>query len=307
MLLLRCCRADRLLIAIDEWIETRLGEAAPLLPSESIEAAANDGEPCVPIVLTLHGGCNVLPSLRALGTSLAKRPPLELYLSDTDDAAALERIEADVDEAVDYGRWVVIHDMHLAPHALLHRLTTILLGVRADRAHANFRLWATTAPTLVEMPLALSSRARLLAIEPPQAASALLAYARGVAQEEAPVREGAKREGDATGGGAVSVDRLLRMHTVLEARQALTSDGSPTPANGLTASLRLALRTMHLGEASPTAARSPTAEAMLGALRDTIYHSVEPEIRDLVQIGKKITLITIPSSVCSQTTNLDRF
>ena len=80
-------------------------------------------------VLVLHEGVSLLPSLRILSQSMSGRAPIELLLPN--DAAVFGEVERIVEEAVDYGRWVVLLNAHLAPETM-HRLASMALNTSAD-------------------------------------------------------------------------------------------------------------------------------------------------------------------------------
>jgi hypothetical protein len=158
-LIICCCRSDRLQIALDAWVTKRLGNFKHQDNGAALRTAAAK-PPCCPIFIVQHDVSGVLPPLRSLAQTIAKRPLIEHTL---DSVNGFDEVVRSVEEAADMGRWVLLHDAHLAPN-LMRSLTTAILRLNPNRVHSNFHLWITTRPSTY-IPSALNGNSVQIAIE----------------------------------------------------------------------------------------------------------------------------------------------
>ena len=269
LLLLRCCRPDRLRVALDSWTTQRVGTYLKPSLEEALAKASKEQPPTVPILLLLGRSTNPLPALRGLATRKFGKPAPELMMPD--DPKAFAAAEAAVREAVDMGRWVLLHNVHLAPRAW-GRLTSLVRGVSPERVHADFQLWITAEPS-PPLPSALLNRAYKLALEPP----------RGLVPELAAAQSLAAAQGRR--GVAMPVGASL-FHSVVSSAQSCPEARVPD-FDGT-------LGEPELGQLFRLLASAPAgerADVILGAVSDVVYGpalAVPADVRALAKLASRL-------------------
>jgi len=158
---LRCIRPDKVVLGIQKFVISELGERFVRPPPFDLQACYDESVAVSPLVFILSPGSDpmaaVLQAAAALGRDVA---PISLGQGQGPVAESL------IAKARTDGSWVVLQNCHLA-ESFMRRFEEICEGLKPDDTHENFRLWCTTYPSPI-FPVSVLQNGIKMAIEPPK-------------------------------------------------------------------------------------------------------------------------------------------
>ncbi|MCO5564171.1 hypothetical protein L7F22_017828 [Adiantum nelumboides] len=161
MLVLRCLRPDKLVLAVVDYIAETLGQQFTEPSLLNLGACYNDSSPTSPLVFILSPGSDPMSSL----IKLAGDHGIKLQTVSLGQGQGPVAIAA-MNEAAREGYWVALQNCHLAPSwmSTLERFWETELT--AEKIHQKFRLWLTSYPSEV-FPISILQNAVKMTNEPP--------------------------------------------------------------------------------------------------------------------------------------------
>ncbi|KAG7196964.1 hypothetical protein KM043_000229 [Ampulex compressa] len=144
LLVLRCIRPDKLVPAIQTFVEEELGPQFVEPPAFDLASSYADSSCCVPLIFVLTPGTDPAQTLLAFAEEQAYGSDRLFYLSLGQGQGPVA--EAMIKEGVTNGHWVVLQNCHLAK-SWMSTLEKICEGLMPETIHPEFRLWLTSYPT----------------------------------------------------------------------------------------------------------------------------------------------------------------
>ncbi|KAL0219153.1 hypothetical protein P9112_004806 [Eukaryota sp. TZLM1-RC] len=162
LMVLRCVRQDRIMIAISKFIVENLGETYVKPPVLEYHSVYKQSTAFSPIVFILSPGADPASEIEKLAKKLGfvqngKYKSLSLGQGQEDPALQLLTMGAS------RGHWVVLQNCHLLGDWLRELEATIQT---IPKFHAEFRLWLTTEPS-DKFPMGILQRSLKVVTEPP--------------------------------------------------------------------------------------------------------------------------------------------
>ena len=161
LIVLRCIRSDKLILGIQQFIITVMGEKYMKPPQFDLELSYNDSDCCTPLVFILSPGSDPMTPL----LKLAREMKIEtgyISLGQGQGPWAEKMIESSRKE----GKWAVMQNCMLAP-SWMNSLERICESFTPETCHDKFRLWCTTYPTPV-FPVSVLQNGVKMTNEPPK-------------------------------------------------------------------------------------------------------------------------------------------
>ena len=160
LLLLRCFRPDKLIIAIQDFVVLEMGEKYVKPPTFDLIGCFNDSTSTSPLVFVLSAGSDPMAAL--LKFSEDKNARVEsISLGQGQGPKA----EVMIERAQKQGSWVVLQNCHLCI-SWMPTLEKIVEDTNGQKCHKSYRLWCTTYPS-PDFPSAILQNAVKMTIEPP--------------------------------------------------------------------------------------------------------------------------------------------
>jgi dynein heavy chain len=157
---LRTIRPDKIVLAVQSFVLSTMGEAFVKPPIFDLEACYNDSSATVPLVFILSPGSDPMGAVRRAAESLhIHMDPISLGQGQGDKAKKM------IENAKIKGEWVVLQNCHLAP-SWMTTLEKIVEDLDPD-THPNFRIWCTTYPSDV-FPVSVLQNGVKMTNEPPK-------------------------------------------------------------------------------------------------------------------------------------------
>ncbi|KAJ3275318.1 Dynein heavy chain 1, axonemal [Terramyces sp. JEL0728] len=169
LLILRCLRADKVTIGIQEFVASQLGEKFVEPQTSDLGALYKESNPTVPLIFVLSPGADPATSVYKFAE--------ELKMSKRMASVSLgqgqgPRAEAIIKEGMERGMWVLLQNCHLAP-SWMPSLDRIIDGITLDKVHRDFRLWLTSMPSN-KFPVTILQNGVKTTLEPPNGIKANL-------------------------------------------------------------------------------------------------------------------------------------
>ncbi len=161
LMLLRSIRPDKVVPAVQQFIELAIGKQYIDPPPFDLEACFADSSSCVPLVFILSPGADPMAELDKLAAKCGQASTLvKVSLGQGQGPVA----EAKVSEAVDRGSWVCLQNCHLA-ESWLPQLERLCENLDPEVVHEDFRLWLTAMPSPI-FPVSVLQNSVKVTIEP---------------------------------------------------------------------------------------------------------------------------------------------
>eukprot|EP00743_Colponemidia_sp_Colp-15_P005816 GILK01006251.1.p1 GENE.GILK01006251.1~~GILK01006251.1.p1 ORF type:complete len:1675 (+),score=351.95 GILK01006251.1:567-5027(+) len=165
LLLVRCFRPDRTILAAVKYILQALGEAFVNPRSYELTDILTESDPRTPILFLLSLGSDPTESIYALGKKM-KTIPQGVSMGQGQEVIA----RALISKAITEGGWVLLQNCHLGLK-FLSELEVTLSTLEPGREHPGFRVWVTAEPH-PKFPIGLLQMSIKLTNEPPQGVKA---------------------------------------------------------------------------------------------------------------------------------------
>jgi dynein heavy chain len=169
LLILRCLRADRVAVAIQDFVAAELGEKFIEPQMSDLAAIYKESSPMTPLIFVLSPGADPAAAVYKFAE--------ELKMSKRIAAVSLgqgqgPRAEVIIKEALERGMWVLLQNCHLAP-SWMPALDRLIDSITLDKVHRDFRLWLTSMPS-TKFPVTILQNGVKTTMEPPNGIKANL-------------------------------------------------------------------------------------------------------------------------------------
>lgn len=160
LLLLRCFRPDKLILAIQEFVVAQMGEKYVKPPTFDLEGCFNDSTNISPLVFVLSAGSDPMAALLKFSEDKSARVE-SISLGQGQGPKA----EVMIERAQKQGSWVVLQNCHLCI-SWMPTLEKIVEDTDGSKCHKGYRVWCTTYPS-PDFPSSILQNAVKMTIEPP--------------------------------------------------------------------------------------------------------------------------------------------
>ena len=161
MLVLRCIRPDKLVLAVQNYIVESMGEKYVKPPPFNLPACFEESAPLSPLVFVLSAGADPMTNLLKLSSDL--KVQVDSVSLGQGQGPKAEKL---MEDGKKNGTWVCLQNAHLAS-SWLPTLEKVCEQTTADDCHKDFRLWITTYPS-DEFPVSILQNAVKITLEPPK-------------------------------------------------------------------------------------------------------------------------------------------
>jgi dynein heavy chain len=170
LLVLRCLRPGKSLPGMQVFVTAAMGKQFLEPPLFDIESTYAESNAAIPLVFILSPGSNPVQALLNFAEARGEMKRLSSISLGQGQGVFAEKMIAD---ALNNGGWVILQNCHLA-ESWMPSLEKICEEITIDRAHGDFRLWLTSAPS-AKFPQIVLQNGIKMTQEPPKGLKANIA------------------------------------------------------------------------------------------------------------------------------------
>nr|PNR26425.1 hypothetical protein PHYPA_031000 [Physcomitrium patens] len=172
LLLLRCIRPDKALLATVDFVSVEMGQQFTEPPAFDLHSCFKDGGPATPLIFVLSSGADPMADLLKLANVHRFSKKFEKVSMGQGQGPKAEKL---LMYGMERGMWVCLQNCHLS-QSWMPTLDVIVDNIDIEKVHKDFRLWLTSMPSL-DFPVAILQNGVKMTLEPPRGLRANLVRA----------------------------------------------------------------------------------------------------------------------------------
>ncbi|KAI4500001.1 hypothetical protein M0802_004871 [Mischocyttarus mexicanus] len=238
LLVLKCLRPDKMINAIQMYLNKYLGKEFVEPQTTEIGALYKESTPITPLVFVLSAGTD--PAVELYTFAEKQKMGRKLYSISLGQGQG-PRAEAMLKQSAEIGNWVFFQNCHLAPSWMPY--LEALVEMLTEETHSDFRLWLTSAPS-PDFPVSILQNGHKMTIEPPRGVKANMfrAYLTQVAE----MKSFLESDNPKVESFKYLVFSLCLFHSILLERRKFGSMGFNIPYEFTSGDLAICLSQLHM-------------------------------------------------------------
>ena len=160
---LRCLRADKLLLGVQDFISSEIGAKFIEPPPYDLKECFKESTCTTPLIFVLSTGTDPMADLLSLATELKFLKKFEAVSLGQGQGPKAERL---LQNGMERGLWICLQNCHLSV-SWMPTLERIVEEMEPEKVHKDFRLWLTSMPS-PSFPAQVLQNGIKITLEPPK-------------------------------------------------------------------------------------------------------------------------------------------